>query len=87
MNPSPLKMVSSAPLETGAPVMSPEDYLKRLADLGFTQEQAGAYFDASPRTGQRWASEGPPVPVAMILYAVGKDRAKLDRLRRRCNIS
>jgi hypothetical protein len=36
--------------------------------------------DASVRTGQRWAAEGKPLPVAIVLLLVGNDRAKLDRV-------
>ena len=48
---------------------------------------AGEFFGASSRSGQRWASEGPPKAVAMVLIAVGKDRKKLFRLARSCNNS
>jgi hypothetical protein len=60
--------------------MSPDAYRKRLASLDLTQEQAGELFGASARSGQRWASEGPPLPVAIVLLLVGNDRAKLDRI-------
>jgi hypothetical protein len=60
--------------------MSPDAYRKRLASLDLTQEQAGELFGASSRTGQRWAAEGPPLPVAIVLLLVGNDRAKLDRV-------
>jgi predicted RNA polymerase sigma factor len=66
--------------------MSPEDYRARIARLSLTQEAAGELFGFTGRTGQTWAAEGPPVAVAMILLAVGRDRAGLDRLRRHaCN--
>jgi hypothetical protein len=48
--------------------------------LDLTQEQAGELFGASVRTGQRWAAEGKPLPVAIVLLLVGNDRAKLDRV-------
>jgi|HubBroStandDraft_6_1064221.scaffolds.fasta_scaffold2066401_1 hypothetical protein len=60
--------------------MSPDAYRQRLASLDLTQEQAGELFGASARTGQRWAAEGPPLPVAIVLLLVGNDRAKLDRV-------
>ena len=60
--------------------MSPDAYRKRLASLDLTQEQAGELFGASARSGQRWAAEGPPLPVAIVLLLVGNDRAKLDRV-------
>ena len=60
--------------------MSPDAYRKRLASLDLTQEQAGELFGAGARTGQRWAAEGPPLPVAIVLLLVGNYRAKLDRV-------
>ncbi len=63
--------------------MSPETYRACIAALGLTQEAAGELFGATGRTGQAWAKDGPPRPVAMVLLAVGKDRKALDRLVRR----
>jgi hypothetical protein len=63
--------------------VSPDDYCKRIAALGLTQERAGELFGYTGRTGQTWAANGPPKIVAMLLIAVGKDRAMLDRLDRR----
>jgi hypothetical protein len=60
--------------------MSPDAYCKRLTSLNLTQEQAGEVFGVSASTGQRWAAEGPPLPVAIVLLLVGNDRAKLDRV-------
>lgn len=60
--------------------MSPAEYRQRIAKLGLTQEQAGEAFGVSGRTGQAWASEGPPRPVAMVLHAVGSSRKKFDNL-------
>lgn len=67
--------------------MTPEAYRKRIADLGLTQEAAGELLGFTGRTGQKWAAEGPPKAIAMLLLAIGNDRDKLDRLARRCNIS
>lgn len=67
--------------------MTPEAYRKRIEALGLTQEEAGRILGGSSRSGQRWASEGPPVTVAMLLLAIGKDRKRLDLLARRCNNS
>jgi len=63
--------------------MGGEEYRKRIAALGLTQEQAGELFGATGRTGQRWASDGPPKAVAMLLLDVRLDRCKLDRLAKR----
>lgn len=63
--------------------MTRETYLEQLERLELNQENAGEYFGASARTGQRWASEeGPPLAVAMALLAA-KNRQALDRLRER----
>lgn len=67
--------------------MTPDAYRKRIEALGLTQEAAGELFGATGRTGQRWAKEGPPKSVAMVLLVVGSDRNKLDKINRRCNIS
>lgn len=63
--------------------MSPEAYRTRIEALGLTQEAAGELFGTSRRSGQRWASEGPPMAVSMVLLTVGKDRAALDRLQKK----
>ena len=63
--------------------MTPEAYRRRLEALGLTQEAAGELFGTSRRSGQRWASEGPPLAVSMVLLAVGKDRAAFDRLQKK----
>lgn len=57
-------------------------YLSHLARLALTQEEAGAFFGYSRRTGQRWAAEGPPLAVAMLL-AAGVDRPGLEQLARK----
>lgn len=63
--------------------MTPETYRSLIAALGLSQEAAGEIFGATGRTGQNWAASGPPIPVAMVLLAVGNDRAALDRLAAR----
>jgi hypothetical protein len=63
--------------------MTPDDYRRRIAALGLTQQAAGQLMGATGRTGQTWASGGPPRAVAMLLLAVGNDRAALDRLAKR----
>jgi hypothetical protein len=63
--------------------VTPEAYRQRLAALDLTQEAAGELFGTSARSGQRWASEGPPLAVSMVLLAVGKDRKALDRLQKK----
>lgn len=63
--------------------MSPEAYRSRLEALDLTQEAAGELFGTSARSGQRWASDGPPLAVSMVLVAVGRDRKALDRLQKK----
>lgn len=60
--------------------MTPEEFRKWIAALELTQEEAGKLLGGSPRSGQRWAAEGPPQTVAMLLLCVGANRRKLDRL-------
>lgn len=60
--------------------MNREKYLKELKRLSLTQEKAGMVFRVSKRTGQRWASNGPPAAVAAILIMVDGDRHKLEVL-------
>jgi hypothetical protein len=62
--------------------MTADDYKRRIAALELTQEAAGELFGATGRTGQTWATSGPPKPVAMVLLAVGNKRKLLDRLAR-----
>jgi hypothetical protein len=66
--------------------MSPQSYRDHIDALGLTQEAAGELFGSTGRTGQTWATKGPPKPVAMVLRLVGKDRKRLDRLARSVTI-
>lgn len=61
--------------------MTPESYKQRIADLGLSQRKAVEMFGYHRRTGQIWALRGPPTVVKMLLYAIGKDRSKLDSIR------
>jgi len=63
--------------------MSPAHYRARIEALGLTQEAAGELFGTSARSGQRWASEGPPLAISIALLAVGRDRVLLDRLQKK----
>ncbi len=60
--------------------MSPDDYRQRIAALGLTQEEAGRILGASDRTGQRWAADGPPLAVSMVLLAVGTNQKTFNNL-------
>jgi len=47
--------------------MTPDEYRGALATLGLTQNEAGRWLGVHEQTGRRWASEGPPAPVAKFL--------------------
>lgn len=47
--------------------MDAEQYRRALAQLALSQEAAGVEFGSSPRSGQRWAAEGPPASVAILV--------------------
>jgi len=47
--------------------MPAKEYRKAIAIVGLSQLGAARFFKAGPRTGQRWASEGPPNSVALCL--------------------
>lgn len=49
--------------------MSPATYRARILELGLTQEATGELMGYSKKSGQRWAFEGPPTAVAMLLTA------------------
>ena len=66
--------------------MSPETYKALIAKLGLTQEAAGLAFGVSARTGQRWAVDGPPKVVAMLLLAI-RDKRDLAKLSARYSSS
>lgn len=47
--------------------MNAKQYLAALDELGLSQIGAGAFFGVSPRTAQRYAADGPPQAVALLL--------------------
>jgi hypothetical protein len=48
--------------------MSPKQYRDALARYGLTQGEAGWLFGGKSReSGRRWAAEGPPYHVALLL--------------------
>lgn len=47
--------------------MTGEQYKKAIERLGLTQVEAGKWLGVSGRTGQNYASKGPPEAVAMLL--------------------
>ncbi len=62
--------------------MTPDEYRKWLAMLGLTQKEAARLLGYAIRSTNRWAAEGPPQVVAMLLLCVGANRRKLDRLHK-----
>jgi len=58
--------------------MTPEEYRSIIEAFGLSQEAAGVWLGKSERTGQRYAIEGPPRVVAMLLRLMVKDGLKPD---------
>lgn len=47
--------------------MSPDQYRAALASLGLSQLAAGRWLGVSPKTAQRYATEGPTGPAARAI--------------------
>lgn len=47
--------------------MTPDAYRILLDRLGLSINEAGAWLAGDPRTGRRWAEQGPPHSVATLL--------------------
>ena len=47
--------------------MTGPEYIAAIEQLGMNQSEAGLFFGAHPVTGRKWATAGPPEPVAMLL--------------------
>ena len=47
--------------------MTPTQYRAAIDRVGPSQVGAARFFGANTRTGQRWAADGPPPPVAVCL--------------------
>jgi hypothetical protein len=56
---------------TGHYTMSKDDYRKAIREIGLNQAHAAwlfnGYSDTQGRTGRRWATEGAPYHVALII--------------------
>lgn len=52
------------PSSTGITI---DEYRGMLARIGFTQNDAAAFFGVHAVTGRRWALTGPPVAVGKLL--------------------
>jgi hypothetical protein len=46
----------------------PDDFKALVNASGLSPKQAGSFFGGSNRSGQRWAANGPPPGVAMLLH-------------------
>lgn len=49
--------------------MSPTEYRAILRSLGLSQHRAAKWLGVSARTGQNYATKGPPEPIARMLRA------------------
>lgn len=47
--------------------MNANDYRAAIKHLGMSQRRAARFFEAGPATGSRWAKDGPPAAIAMML--------------------
>jgi len=47
--------------------MNAQDYRIAIAKLGMSQRRAARFFEAGQAAGPRWAKDGPPAAVAMML--------------------
>jgi hypothetical protein len=61
--------------------MTPKQYKAALEELGLSQERAGEWLGLSPRTGQRYAADGPPKAVAMLLKLMLKHRLRPEDIQ------
>jgi len=60
-------------------VMTAEEYRKALEHYGLTQAKAAMLFNGkSDRTGRRWAAEGAPFHVALILSMMHRRGLTVD---------
>jgi len=63
--------------------MTPDEYRAALKSLDLTQNEAGRWLGVHEQSGRRWASEGPPAPVAKFLsfvLALGLTPQKVDEI-------
>lgn len=61
--------------------MTPAQYRKVIESFGLSQEAAGVWLGVSKRTGQNYAAEGPPEPVAKLLRLMVRLGLKADDLK------
>lgn len=61
--------------------MTPAQYKAAIKSLGLSQEAAGVWLGVSERTGQNYATKGPPEPVAKLLRLMIRLKLKSDDLK------
>jgi hypothetical protein len=61
--------------------MTPEEYKRIIAYFGFTQMEAGVWLGLSAKTGQNYATRGPPAPVAKLLRMMVRLNIKPEELK------
>lgn len=61
--------------------MSPNQYRTAIEQLGLSQERAGLWLGVSERTGQNYATKGPPEPVAKLIRLVLRLGLNPDEVR------
>lgn len=59
--------------------MTPAEYLAAIKRLGWSQIGAAKYLGVTKRTAQRYASNGPPPPVARLLAYIERYGPELAR--------
>ena len=68
--------------------MTLTQYRSAIDRVGLSQVGAARFFGANPRTGQRWAADGPPPAVAVCLRLMialdlsAEEAAKFLKMRR-----
>ena len=61
--------------------MTPTQYKAAIKALGLLQESAGEWLGVSGRTGQNYATKGPPEPVAKLLRLCIKLKLKPEDVK------
>ena len=62
--------------------MTGPEYLAAIEHVGLNQSKAGVFFGAHEQTGRRWAANGPPESVAMLLRLMIRCEYTPDQVRK-----
>jgi hypothetical protein len=62
-------------------MMTAKEYKAALAHLKMSQVRAGKHLGVSGRTGQNYAADGPPAPVAKIIRLLLAKKITWEDLR------